>query len=478
MNTANPAALLLAIVVVIGAMAGASAGTARTGDLGAAATVDATPSDPNEAESTHAVVVTLGPDAESTGSTFDDVVVDYAVGKPEADVSNVGAGTIERIGIDRGGDDRGTRVDVRANVTTVSGKRDGGAVRIATNGALTLQQGDEVVVVLRPVQNPQTAGSAEVEVTVNSQSANDTATGTVTYEYNDASVAFADQSTTGETVTLSSVTLSEAGFVAVQNASGARPDEIRGHSAYLPAGTHEDVTVRLDTPVERDRELVAQAYTDANANRRFEYDVSGGEEDLPYRTRDGNLMGTDTAQVTHTTDDGGGDATPTASPTPTPTDTPTPGDGDDGSDDGGDDGTATASPTPTATPIPGDGGDGSGDDGTATPTPPAETRTGTADGDGSSTTDTPATTDRAGAETPTGTPAMDGTATPTVASTGTATASPTPSETVSPSVSPTATGTPTEPSSDGTETGGQAGFGAVAALAALAGAALLARRSA
>jgi PGF-CTERM protein len=465
MNTASAGALLLAVVVVLGATAGASAGAstdaARTGDLGTAATVDATPSDPNEADSTHAVVVSLGSEAESPGSTFNDVVVDYAVGKPEADVSNVGAGTIERIGIDRGGDDRGTRVDVRANVTTVSGKRDGGAVRIATNGALTLQQGDEVVVVMRPVQNPQNAGSAEVEVTVNSQSANDTATGTVTYEYNDASVAFANQSTTGGTVTVSSVTLSEAGFVTVQNASGARPDEIRGHSDYLPAGTHEDVTVRLDTPIERDRELVAQAYTDANANYRFEYDVSGGEEDFPYRNRDGNLMGTDIAQVTHTTDSGGDTATPTPTPAPdgTATPTPSPSDGGDGSD-GGD-----ATPTDTATPIPADGddgsGDGSGDDATPTPTPPEETRTGTADGDATPATATHTDTDRAGAVTPTATPTpvTDGTATPTV-------------------TSPTAADTPTEPPADGTETGGQPGFGTVATLVALVGAALLARRAA
>jgi PGF-CTERM protein len=462
MNTTDVGAVLLAVVVVLGATAGASAGTARTGELGSVATVDATPSDPNEAESTHAVVVPLGADAESPGTAFSDVVVDYAVGQPEADVSNVGAGTIERIGIDRGGDDRGTRVDVRANVTTVSGKRDGGAVRIATNGELTLQQGDEVVVVLRPVQNPQNAGSAEVEVTVNSQGVNDTATGTVTYEYNDASVAFANQSTTGETVTVSSVTLSEAGFVAVQNASGARTDEIRGHSSYLPAGTHEDVTVRLDTPLERDRELVAQAYTDANANRRFEYDVSGGEEDFPYRTRDGNLMGTDTAQVSHTTDSGGDTGTPT--PTATP------------SDGSGDESTPTATPTPTPTPV--DGGDG-GDD-TATPTPPEETRTGTDDGDGTPTTATPTSTDRTGAGTPTATPTpvTDGTATPTAVSSGTATASPTPFETTSPTTSPTAADTPTEPPADGTETGGQPGFGTIATLVALVGAALLARRAA
>ena len=423
MDIARSGVVLLVAVVILGAVADTAAGTARNGQLGDVATVDATPTDPNEAESTHAVVVPLESGAESPGSTFNDVVVDYAVGTPEADVSNVGAGTVERIGIDRGGDNRGTRVDAQANITTVSGKRDGGAVRIATAGDLTLQRGDEVVVVMRPVQNPQNAGTAEVELTINSQNANDTATGTVTYEYNGANVTFDDPSTTGETVTVSSVRLSEGGFVAVQNSSGTGPDTIRGHSGYLPAGTHEDVTVQLDVPLESDDELFAQAYTDANADRRFEYG-DAGEEDFPYRNRDGNLMGTDSAQVTYTEE--------TATPTPTPT------------PDGGDE---TATPTPTLTP---DGGD-------ETPTP---TETYAWDDDGQLKVDTPTETEPSGSDTPTATDSTDDeTASPTD-STDDGTASPTDEE-----------------APGGTTAGdGQPGFGLAAALVALAGAVLLARR--
>ncbi len=439
---------------------GAIAGTMRTGDLGDVAAVDATPSDPNDAESTHTIVVPLGSAAESPGSPFRDVVVDYSVGSPTADVSNVGAGTIERIGIDRGGDDPGTRIDVRANVTTVSGKKDGSALRIATAGDHTLQQGDEVVVVLRPVQNPQNAGTAKVTTTINSQNAADVANGSVTYEYNGANVTFENQSTTGETVTVSSVTLSEGGFVAVQNSSGTSADAIRGSSTYLSAGTHEDVSVQLDPVIENDTELVAQAYTDANGDRRFEYDVSGGEEDFPYRNRDGNLNGSHSAQVTHEAGDTStATPTPTATPTdedmtatPTPTATPT-------------DEDMTATPTPTATPT-----DDSGDDGEITPTPTASD-----DGDawesGTLVTPSPTDTDQRGMSTPTTTP------TPVMDETATATATTTATPTAADDMGGTSTGGSDE-TPGGTETGGQAGFGLVVALVALAGAALLVRRSA
>lgn len=363
-------ALLLAGAVVLSTVAaGAVVGAGHSDDLGASATVDATPSDPSEAESTHTVVVPLGSAAESPGSPLDDVVVDYTAGTPTADVSNVGAGTIERFGIDRDGDSPGTRVDVQANVTAVTGEKDGSAVRIATDGGLTLREGDEVVVVLRPVQNPQTAGSAEVAVTVNSRGANDTATGTVAYEHTDASVSFADQSTAGVTVTLASVTLSEGGFVAIQNASGARADEIRGHSGYLSAGTHEDVTVRLDTPVERNRDLVAQAYTDANGDLWFQYDIGGGEEDFPYRTRDGNLMGTDAARMRYAA------ASATATTTVTPSDgngahasaTPT-----GSANVGTSPATDRAGAPPSATTTPTDEGATSTTASAATPTPGAD----------------------------------------------------------------------------------------------------------
>ena len=89
--------------MVVGTATGAAV-TARTTGVA----VDATPTDTDEAESTHTVVFTVGAGAESAGGSFDCIRVDYSRETPSADVSNVRTGTIERIGIDRGGDDDGS----------------------------------------------------------------------------------------------------------------------------------------------------------------------------------------------------------------------------------------------------------------------------------------------------------------------------------------------------------------------------------
>lgn len=377
-NQPTVRAVTAVALVVLGALGGTIAVTAASTGLGAVATIDATPSDPNEAESSHAVTVPLGTDAGSIGQQWNDLVVNYDVGAPTADVSNVGAGTIERIGIDRGNDDPGTRIDTNATIETVSGQKDGHAVRIGLAGNLTLQDTDQLVVVLRPVQNPQNAGTALVEITVNSQGQADKATGNVTYEYNSARVTFENQTSDGRSVVVSSVNLSEGGFVAVQNTSGAHPDEIRGASTYLSSGTHRDVRVELDTPLQESGPLVAQVYTDMNADRRFTYDDENGNEDWPYRNRDGNIMAVDDAYVTVKE---GGTATPTATPTGTVTATATATKTETQ--------TATATPTPTETEA--------GMDGTTTATPsPTSTM-----GDGSPTEPTPNRTASPGQLTPT-----------------------------------------------------------------------------
>lgn len=316
------------------------------------ATVDATPSGPNEGESTHAITFSVG-DSAVAGVAWEDILLDYSVDAPSADVSNVGADSIERVGIDRDDDDPGSQVDVRAEtISEVSGQADGNALRITLGGTLTLQQGDEIVVVITPVQNPQNAGTADVELTVNTQGEAVARTGTVTYEQHDATTTFADQTSAGETVVVDRVNLSEGGFVAVQNTSGATPGEIRGTSTYLEPGVHEDVEVTLDTPIESTQDLVAQAYTDSNADRDFDYASSGGEVDGPYRNTDDNVIGSDTATVTHDPD-----ATQTATETETQTESATE--------------TTTDATTVTATETQTDstsGDDGSGSDTTTTST--------------------------------------------------------------------------------------------------------------
>lgn len=318
---------LLTVALVGSAL---TTGVSAAGDL----TVDPTPSGPNEAESTHALTVTVNADDAVVGAPMDDVFVDYSQAQPTADVSNVGVGQIERVGIDRNDDDPGTQIDVSADrITEVSGARDGAAVRIGLAGNHTIEAGDEVVVVLQNVQNPQNAGTASVELMVNTQGAATSATGPVTYDRHDAAVTFDDQSSAGDAVTVDDVSLTEGGFVALQNVSGADSAEIRGTSAHLSPGTHTDVRVPLDVDLSSDADLTAQVYTDTDADRRFDYTATGGEVDGPYRNVDDNLIGTDAAAITYDAD------AETATPTETATATETTSDDD----------TDTATTTETST---------------------------------------------------------------------------------------------------------------------------------
>jgi len=316
-----PSTRVAAVVAVVVVLTAVAASMPVATQQSSSVQVNASPTDPNEAESTHTVVFTPSLESAVVGSTFDDIRINYSADTPAADVSNVGAGTIERIGIDRGGDDVGTRIDVTATVTEVSAKSDGTDLLIRTNQELTIQTGDEVVVVIRPVQNPQTSGDVKtpnVDVVLNTEGTADSATDTVTYEYNDAAVNITDQSTSGGTVTVDQVNLSEDGYVAVANESGRNPSSVRG-ATYLEAGTHSDVEVDIEPPVADQTELWAQVHLDSNGDQRFNYTRSGGEVDEPFENRVGNVMASDGATVfaadrtqtptpTASDDAGGGDA--------------------------------------------------------------------------------------------------------------------------------------------------------------------------
>jgi PGF-CTERM protein len=368
MKCGKYAAITVGLLVIVGTLAGVTAVSAQTTGV----SIEATPSDPDEAQSTHTVVFTVGSSAGSIDKTFNNIQVDYSAQTPSADVSNVGSGTVERIGIDRSGNDIGTRINDNATITEVSALADGKALKIKTAGDLVINEGDEIVVVLKPVQNPQNPGTPEAEVTVNTQGVADTAADMVTYESTFSSVSISNQETDGSSVTVDFANLSQGGWLAIQNVTGSNSDEIRGE-VYLPPGNHSDVQVNLDKQLDADDELTAQIYHDTNGDERF--DFIGGNTDRPYETSDGNIEASDTAQMTVTqstaTPTPGPTETPTPTPGPTETPTPTPG--------------PTETPTPTSTPTPS----------TATPTP------------------TPQTTTTATPNTSTATATSNGTATPT-----------------------------------------------------------------
>lgn len=359
-------AIAMAMLLALSAVGSVASTTQRAES---SVEVTASPTDWGEAEATHSVVFTVESDAGSAGEPVDNIVVDYEPGTAPADVSNVGPEDVRWIGIDRDGDDPGTRVNTRATVTSVTDAKDGQALGIETEGNINVLAGDEVVVVYGGVQNPQEQGSSvesTVNVTLNEGGADDVATTAVTYEYDDANVSMADQETTGESVTVDSASLSDPGFVVVLNESGRNPDAVRG-ATYLGAGTHRDVEVPLDPPVTGDEELAVQVHLDTDGDRRFGYD--GDRVDRPFEDRDGDLLATDAALVTTAGSDEGTNTTGTATATPTATET-TPvtvdvsgGNGTNGSSDTPTTDTPTDTATeenPEGTDDDSDGGDGFG----------------------------------------------------------------------------------------------------------------------
>lgn len=94
-----------------------------------------------------------------------------------------------------------------------------------------------------------------------------------------ASVEFMQHATDGTFVVVNSAELSDGGFIAIHDADGA----VIGASEYLEAGTHEDVRVELDDPIEEDARLTAMPHLDTNDNQEFDFPDGDG----PY-TEDGD----------------------------------------------------------------------------------------------------------------------------------------------------------------------------------------------
>ena len=139
-----------------------------------------------------------------------------------------------------------------------------------------------------------------------------------------ANVTFANQTSNGTAVTVERVVVPEGGFVVIhagQNVSdevvaenetefegvtqtqttvaevnqtqGYAPGAVLGNSTYLEPGVHEDVTVRLDQPLQNQSQiLIAMPHRDTNANQQYDFP----EADAPY-TEDGQPV-TDWASVT------------------------------------------------------------------------------------------------------------------------------------------------------------------------------------
>ncbi|QLG61570.1 DUF7282 domain-containing protein [Halorarum salinum] len=165
-------------------------------------------------------------------------------------------------------------------------------------------------------------GVAAVAGSVAAQDAAQTANETATVDYPDQEV--------GETVTVAEATLPEGGFVVVFNESG----NYVGSSDYLEAGTHENVTVELESEFERGQVSVAQLFQDDG-------DESYAVGNETAYTADDNVTVSDSAYVSE------GDFSRTEADDGTPTEDVT--EATDGTD--GSDGESTDTTTPGFTAV-------------------------------------------------------------------------------------------------------------------------------
>ena len=137
-------------------------------------------------------------------------------------------------------------------------------------------------------------GSNDGPYTDDGSAVTDTAEVTVS-----ASVTVSDQSSDGTTVVVDSVDLSSPGFVAIHDSTlldGAVLDSVVGHSEYLDAGHHENVTVTLDTRQTDTQSLIAMPHMDTDDDMNYTFVESEGGADGPF-TADGGAV-IDSAAVT------------------------------------------------------------------------------------------------------------------------------------------------------------------------------------
>ncbi|MEF8808395.1 MAG: hypothetical protein V5A17_01700 [Natronomonas sp.] len=95
--------------------------------------------------------------------------------------------------------------------------------------------------------------------------------GTVGAQGEAADATISQQTSGGTTVVVEEVTVPEGGFVTIHDSTVLDGGEavltsVRGASDYLEPGTHENVTVTLDEPLEEDDTLVAMPHRDTDGD--------------------------------------------------------------------------------------------------------------------------------------------------------------------------------------------------------------------
>ncbi|WP_276301708.1 DUF7282 domain-containing protein [Halorussus lipolyticus] len=147
-----------------------------------------------------------------------------------------------------------TTADVQANETTTANDT-------ATNETTT-------------ANDTATNETTTATETTNETAANETASNETTPNET-ASVSAPDQQFDGESLSVDSATLPDGGFVVVYNQSGA----VLGHTDYLDAGNHTNLTVSLNATLEDPQVLVLGVYRN-NGSQTF----NASQDSVSYMT--------------------------------------------------------------------------------------------------------------------------------------------------------------------------------------------------
>lgn len=124
---------------------------------------------------------------------------------------------------------------------------------------------------------------------------------TPTPELTGPNVTFENQTSNGSTVSVESVNVPRGGFVVIHDRrviEGEAVGSIVGESDFLEAGTHRNVTVELDEPLNESQRLVAVAYRDTNDDQEFDFVSSNRTADGPYTKQDSREAVNEIAFVT------------------------------------------------------------------------------------------------------------------------------------------------------------------------------------
>ncbi|UPV76603.1 hypothetical protein M0R89_18900 (plasmid) [Halorussus limi] len=105
-----------------------------------------------------------------------------------------------------------------------------------------------------------------------------------------ASVTFTDQRTNGSVVTVNQTNLSAGGYVVVFAQNGT----VLGNTSYLEPGTHENLTIPLDTGINASQVVIAAPHLDTDGDQTFGFNATNAQQvgvenatDRPYLQENG-----------------------------------------------------------------------------------------------------------------------------------------------------------------------------------------------